>query len=54
MVASVIFAQQTEAPQQKFSSFQEFQEFIKDAFINGSGIDEEIFNACVEFHEDLE
>ncbi len=44
----------TPPPQQKFSSLQEFQDFIKDSFLNGSGIDEEIFNACVEFHQDVE
>ncbi len=53
MVTSV-FTPQIQPPQQKFSSFQEFQDFIKDAFVNGSGIDEKLFKACLKFHEDLE
>jgi phage/plasmid-associated DNA primase len=37
-----------------FESFEQFQEFVKDKFINGSGIDSELFEACVEFHREVE
>jgi phage/plasmid-associated DNA primase len=35
-------------------TFEQFQELIRDTFINGSGIDPELFDACVEFHQDVE
>ena len=38
----------------KFNSLEEFEEFIRDSFIEGSGIAPEIFAECVEFHCDLE
>ena len=37
-----------------FTSFQDFKQFIKDNFINGSGIHPDLFNAAVEFHQDVE
>lgn len=40
--------------QNTFASFEEFKQFIRDAFINGSGIDSELFEACIEFHQDIE
>ncbi|AFZ57642.1 DUF3854 domain-containing protein [Anabaena cylindrica] len=39
--------------QNKFTSFEEFKSFAKDLFINGSGIDPELF-ADIEFHESIE
>jgi len=38
----------------RFDSFIQFQEFIRDMFITGSGIDPVLFEACIEFHQDLE
>ena len=38
----------------KFESFDEFQSFVREAFIKGSAIDSELFDACVEFHQDVE
>lgn len=40
--------------QNTFSSFDEFKQFVRDAFINGSGINSELFEACIEFHQDIE
>ncbi len=37
-----------------FENLDQFQQYIREAFINGSGIDAELFEACVEFHEDQE
>lgn len=37
-----------------FKSFDEFKSFVSQAFIEGSGIDPEIFNVCIDFHEDVE
>ncbi|WP_414545889.1 DUF3854 domain-containing protein [Nostoc sp. CCY0012] len=53
MVAQFI-SQPPTPKQQKFKNLQEFQYFIADAFIRGSGIDEELFNNCVEFHQSVE
>ena len=38
----------------QFESFDAFKDFIRDSFINGSGVDPELFDACVEFHQDFE
>ncbi|MFN6565448.1 MAG: DUF3854 domain-containing protein [Nostoc sp. ChiSLP01] len=38
----------------KFSSLDEFREFVEDNFINGSCIDPQLFKAAVEFHSDIE
>jgi len=38
----------------RFESFDEFKSFVHKAFIEGSGIDQELFDACVEFHQDQE
>ncbi len=38
----------------RFRSLEHFQEYVRDKFINGSCIDPELFEACVEFHEDFE
>lgn len=38
----------------QFDNFDAFKEFIRDSFINGSGVDPELFDACVEFHEEFE
>lgn len=40
--------------QNKFNSFDEFKEFVETAFIEGSGIDPQLFKHCIEFHESLE
>lgn len=40
--------------QNTFSNLEEFKEFVRNAFINGSGIDSELFEACIEFHQDVE
>ncbi|MGM3309829.1 DUF3854 domain-containing protein, partial [Anabaena sp. WFMT] len=53
MVAQLIIQHPT-PKQNKFASFQDFQDFVRDNFINGSGIHEELFNACTEFHQDVE
>lgn len=48
---------QSEAPTEKrnrFSSLQDFKDFVKTAFIQGSGIDPAIYSECIEFHSDLE
>ncbi|MFM5955734.1 MAG: DUF3854 domain-containing protein, partial [Dolichospermum sp.] len=37
-----------------FANLQELQSFISDSFINGSGIHPDLFDACVEFHQDVE
>ncbi|OYE06182.1 DUF3854 domain-containing protein [Nostoc sp. 'Peltigera membranacea cyanobiont' 232] len=41
-------------PRNRFQSFNEFKEFIETLFIDGSGIDSELFKHCIEFHEDQE
>ncbi|MEH2456384.1 hypothetical protein [Nostoc sp.] len=38
----------------RFQSFEEFKEFIETNFIQGSGIESELFKHCIEFHEDQE
>jgi len=38
----------------RFESFNDFKEFVETSFIEGSGIDPELFKQCIEFHEDLE
>ncbi|MBW4644767.1 MAG: DUF3854 domain-containing protein [Goleter apudmare HA4340-LM2] len=38
----------------KFDSFNDFQEFIGNSFIEGSGIDPILFSDCIEFHQDQE
>jgi len=38
----------------RFESFEQFKSSIRKAFIEDSGIAEESFDACVEFHEDQE
>ena len=38
----------------QFNNFDAFKDFIRDSFINGSGVDPELFDACVEFHQDFE
>ncbi|WP_414589579.1 VapE domain-containing protein [Scytonema sp. PCC 10023] len=40
--------------QERFESFEQFKEFILTSFVEGSGIDPELFDACVEFHCDQE
>ncbi|MBW4458189.1 MAG: DUF3854 domain-containing protein [Nostoc indistinguendum CM1-VF10] len=40
--------------QNQFESFEDFQAYIRKSFIEGSGIHPEIFDACVEFHQDIE
>jgi putative DNA primase/helicase len=37
-----------------FESFESFKIFIRDMFVKGSGINEVLFNACIEFHESRE
>jgi phage/plasmid-associated DNA primase len=37
-----------------FANLQEFELFVRDIFINGSGISPELFDAAVEFHQDVE
>ncbi|MFM6007696.1 MAG: DUF3854 domain-containing protein, partial [Sphaerospermopsis kisseleviana] len=37
-----------------FTSFQDFKQFIENNFINGSGIHPDLFDAAVEFHQDVE
>jgi putative DNA primase/helicase len=44
----------SEVKQNTFKSFDDFKKFVRDAFINDSGIDPDLFDACIEFHEDLE
>lgn len=41
-------------PNNKFTSFDEFKDFIRQSFINYSAIDPELFDACVTFHCDQE
>jgi putative DNA primase/helicase len=43
-----------ESSSDHFQSFQGFKDFIRDSFVNGSGVDPELFDACVEFHHDIE
>ncbi|MBD2773321.1 VapE domain-containing protein [Iningainema tapete] len=38
----------------RFESFDEFKSFVRQVFIEGSAIDPELFDACVEFHGDQE
>ena len=38
----------------RFTDFDDFKTFIRDAFVSGSGIDSKLFDACVEFHQDIE
>ncbi|MBH8578355.1 hypothetical protein I8752_36540 [Nostocaceae cyanobacterium CENA369] len=38
----------------RFDSFEDFQSFVRNSFIQGSGIDSDLFDACIEFHQDLE
>ncbi len=38
----------------RFQSFNEFKKFIETLFVDGSGIDSELFKHCIEFHEDQE
>ncbi|MGF1989100.1 MAG: DUF3854 domain-containing protein [Nostoc sp. ZfuVER08] len=38
----------------KFNSFEEFKSFVRVSFIEGSSIDSELFESCIEFHQDLE
>jgi putative DNA primase/helicase len=40
--------------QNTFESFDTFKEFVRNTFINGSGIDPDLFDACIEFHESQE
>ena len=40
--------------QNQFESFEDFQAYIRKSFIEGSGIHPEIYDACVEFHQDIE
>ncbi|MBD2281395.1 DUF3854 domain-containing protein [Aphanizomenon flos-aquae] len=40
--------------QPTFANLQEFELFVRDNFINGSGISPELFDAAVEFHQDVE
>ncbi|MBD2255598.1 phage/plasmid primase, P4 family [Nostoc parmelioides] len=42
------------AKQNRFESLDDFKAFVRDKFINGSGIDPKLFDACVEFHQDIE
>ena len=37
-----------------FANLQEFEYFVRDNFIHGSGISPELFDAAVEFHQDVE
>ena len=37
-----------------FANLQEFELFVRDNFINGSGISPELFDTAVEFHQDVE
>ncbi|WP_414551470.1 DUF3854 domain-containing protein [Anabaena sp. CCY 0017] len=46
-----------EAPTEKrnrFSDLQDFKDFVKNAFIQGSGIDPALYSECVDFYSDLE
>jgi putative DNA primase/helicase len=43
-----------EGRRNKFESFEQFQAFIRQSFIEGSGISPSVFDACVEFHQDIE
>ena len=47
-------SEQKSVKRNQFESFNAFKEFIRDSFINGSGVDPELFDACVEFHQDFE
>ena len=47
-------SEQKSVKRNQFESFDAFKDFIRDSFINGSGIDPELFDACVEFHQDFE
>ncbi len=38
----------------QFDSLDQFKEYIRDMFVNGSQIDRELFSACTEFHSDIE
>ncbi|GAX37882.1 DUF3854 domain-containing protein [Nodularia sp. NIES-3585] len=38
----------------RFSDIQDFKDFVKTAFIQGSGIDPALYSECIEFHSDLE
>jgi len=52
MIASTTVTQSSRGL--SLESFDEFKLFIQKNFIEGSGISQELFDACVEFHEDLE
>jgi phage/plasmid-associated DNA primase len=56
MVASTATATAKTAKTAKpaFADLQEFEAFIRDMCINGSGIDPELFDAAIEFHQDVE
>jgi putative DNA primase/helicase len=41
-------------PRNRFASFQDFKDFVRSTFINGSGIAPELYAESVEFHHDLE
>ncbi|MCF2152323.1 DUF3854 domain-containing protein [Desmonostoc muscorum LEGE 12446] len=43
-----------EGRRNKFESFEQFQAFIRQSFIEGSGISPGVFEACIEFHPDIE
>ncbi|MEM6755122.1 MAG: hypothetical protein AAF630_19390, partial [Cyanobacteria bacterium P01_C01_bin.38] len=47
-------SEQKSVKRNQFENFDAFKEFIRDSFINGSGVDLELFDACVEFHQDFE
>lgn len=43
-----------ETKKNRFDSFDDFKEFIRHKFLKESAIDPELFDACVEFHQDIE
>ncbi|NET72696.1 MAG: DUF3854 domain-containing protein, partial [Sphaerospermopsis sp. SIO1G2] len=44
----------TELPRNRFNSISEFQEFIENKFINGSGVNPKLLKGCIEYHQDVE
>ncbi|GAA6621013.1 DUF3854 domain-containing protein [Scytonema sp. NUACC26] len=50
----VVAIETTQITRNRFESFEDFQEFVRSMFIEGSAIDPELFEACVEFHQDIE
>jgi putative DNA primase/helicase len=48
------YVETSQITRNRFESFEDFQEFVRKGFVEGSAIDPELFEACVEFHQDIE